>query len=101
MDDGMMHNAAPVPDHRAPFFGNEEHVLWATIKKMEDDGISPFGFGVLPDEWEHGVYQEIYPLRVGSKVEQIRLPNDVWLPRAKKWACALYAMEEVLKRLGR
>jgi hypothetical protein len=57
------------------------------------------GFGVLPNEWEDGVYPEFEALAVGRgrrKEICMTLPSEVWLPQARLWAQGLEVMVHIL-----
>lgn len=51
----------------------------------------PQGYGILPDEWEAGLYPDKEPLRVGARgmALNVNLPIAIWYPRAIRWVQGL------------
>ncbi|KAF7318562.1 Integrase catalytic domain-containing protein [Mycena chlorophos] len=86
----IRHDGVEAPRAEDPFDSDEaQRIFHNASRQVASSQIIPSGYGVTPNEWENGVYSEIEGLKVGKRVVQIRLPREVWLPRAVQWAQAL------------
>ncbi|KAJ7793220.1 hypothetical protein B0H14DRAFT_2393724, partial [Mycena olivaceomarginata] len=93
------HEPVPVPKHANPFPEDETMQLFHdTLSAAEEIGLIPPGYGLLPDEWEDGIYPSYEILksgRRGGKALRVALPDSIWRPRAEMWGRALAALNEL------
>ncbi|KAJ7869213.1 hypothetical protein B0H14DRAFT_2346163 [Mycena olivaceomarginata] len=72
------HEPVPVPKHANPFPEDETMQLFHdTLSAAEEIGLIPPGYGLLPDEWEDGVYPAMKSSSQAVAVER----RFVWLFR--------------------
>jgi hypothetical protein len=86
------HHAVEAPIHRKPFLDcDEETVFYNRLAHLIRERIIPPGYGILPCEWEDGVYPSIEVLRTGrrGKYIQVSLDDSIWRDRAVLWCQAL------------
>jgi hypothetical protein len=91
----VRHPPIKAPRHQNTFAKDEEVIFWEAVEDARRGNYIPQGYGVLPGEWEGGVYPEIEVIQSGNRKRgelEIGLPNDVWFPRALQWAQALHIM---------
>jgi len=87
-----------VPAHNSPFNDSEMQAFGLTLANYEASGHLPPGYGMLPDEWQDGLYPTFQALqtgRRGSKRLEIGLPDMVWRPRSELWVRALDIMMKI------
>jgi hypothetical protein len=93
----VRHPPIKVPRHHDPFNSSDEvNTFWEAVCDAEEEGYTPQGYGIHPDEWEEGVYPEIEVVRSGNRKQselEIGLPSSIWFPRAVRWSCALHIMD--------
>ncbi|KAG9077238.1 hypothetical protein FS749_010901 [Ceratobasidium sp. UAMH 11750] len=96
----VRHPPVKVPRHHNPFSSPDmEIAFWEALQAAEQEGYTPWGYGVHPEEWEGGVYPEIEVIKGGNRKKgelEIGLPTSVWFPRAVCWAWALHIMSFTL-----
>ncbi|KAJ6605448.1 hypothetical protein DFH09DRAFT_897524 [Mycena vulgaris] len=87
------HDPVSVPKHANPFSDDETMELFHdTLSAADENGIVPPGYGLLPEEWEDGVYPTYEILksgRRGGKRLRVALPDSIWRPRAEMWGRGL------------
>ena len=90
----------PVPENNNPFTSNNSNAntmqtFVIMLELYKSTNYIPSGFGMLPDEWENGLYPTIQAIpsgRRGSRQLEIGLPDPIWRPRSEKWVQALDIM---------
>lgn len=98
----VRHAPVAVASHRCPF--DTEDMLSTFLEAFslaKEDNFVPSGYGVLPEEWEGGIYpDEQY---IGSERARkqnaslfIPLPHSIWYPRAVDWVIGLHIMSSIL-----
>ena len=55
----------------------------------------PPGYGIREEEWGEERYPCVEEIVVGSRKKSIpvRLPESIWIPKARLWAQGLYVMQ--------
>lgn len=97
------HEAVRVPAASGPFASDElrlEEAFYAMFRELVAEDITPYGFGLTPDEWEEGhypVYETIRVGRRGTKDLHVSLGEVVWYNRACLWVQGLVAMTYILE----
>jgi len=68
------------------------------LSLLEQHGDLPQGFGIDPTEWGPDGYPTTEEIIVGlrKKSYPISLPDDIWQPRAERWAWACYTMDLIM-----
>ncbi|KAJ6476126.1 hypothetical protein C8R45DRAFT_834301 [Mycena sanguinolenta] len=93
------HQPVPVPKHANPFPDDETTQLFHDTRAAADEiDFLPEGYGLLPDEWEDGVYPSDEILKSGhrgGKELRVALPDSIWRPRAEMWGRALAILNEL------
>lgn len=93
------HDPVPVPKHANPFSDDETMSLFHdTLSVAHDADIIPPGYGLLPHEWEDGVYPTYEILksgRRGGKQLRVALPDSIWRPRAEMWGRGLAILNQL------
>ncbi|KAJ7158390.1 hypothetical protein C8R43DRAFT_882563, partial [Mycena crocata] len=93
------HEPVPVPKHANPFSDEATMRLFhAKLSAAQEAGIIFPGYGLLPDEWENGVYPSYEILksgRKGGKRLRVALPDSIWRPRAKMWGQGLAILDQL------
>ncbi|KAJ7137897.1 hypothetical protein C8R44DRAFT_606958, partial [Mycena epipterygia] len=93
------HEPVPVPKYAEPFQDDAMMQLFHnTLSAANEDGIVPEGYGLLPQEWENGVYPSFEILksgRRGSKQLRVALPDSIWRPRAEMWGRGLAILDQI------
>ncbi|KAJ7734873.1 hypothetical protein B0H16DRAFT_1767027, partial [Mycena metata] len=87
-----------VPKHDNPFSDEALHVFDTALAEAQCLHILPPGYGLLPEEWEDGIYPAFEILesgRKGSKELRVALPDRLWRPRAEQWGRALATLNEL------
>ncbi|KAG8928453.1 hypothetical protein FRC01_005931 [Tulasnella sp. 417] len=83
-----IHHAPHEPeDDPNPFEGNPEaeRIFWAFLNHQIEEVHIPDGYPFIP--WD-----EIDTLKVGKRNVEIQLPEEIWAPRAIRWACSLESL---------
>lgn len=89
----IRHDAIEVPKAHSPFTPDVETLFLDALRNLQDSGTLPENYLVTDEEWEEEAYPETEILAVGGRKKlPIRLPLDIWLPRAQLWAQALDLM---------
>ncbi|KAJ6624168.1 hypothetical protein B0H10DRAFT_1785093, partial [Mycena sp. CBHHK59/15] len=93
------HEPVPVPKHTNPFSDDATMQLFHdALSAANETGLVPPGYGLLPDEWEDGVYLTYEILRSGrrgTKELRIALPDSIWRPRAEMWGRGLAILNQL------
>ncbi|KAJ7442957.1 hypothetical protein FB451DRAFT_1343823 [Mycena latifolia] len=93
------HEPVPVPKHAPPFDdAGIMEIFHATLSAANKEGMVPEGYGLLPEEWDGGVYPtfEILKLgRRGSRQLRVALPDSIWRPRAEMWGRGLAILDQI------
>ena len=90
-----------VPDHNHPFLSDDSDEMRAFVVMLatyEASSYIPSGYGMLPEEWEDGLYPTIQVIptgRRGSKQLEIGLPDTIWRSRSELWVRALDVMIKI------
>ncbi|KAJ6455394.1 hypothetical protein C8R45DRAFT_1188039, partial [Mycena sanguinolenta] len=96
------HEPVSVPKHANPFPDDETMQLFhETLAAADGMDFIPPGYGLLPEEWEDGVYPSYEILksgRRGSKQLRVALPDAIWRPRAERWGRGLAILNELSYR---
>ncbi|KAJ7291322.1 hypothetical protein C8J57DRAFT_1044858, partial [Mycena rebaudengoi] len=96
------HKPVPVPKHANPFPEDETMQLFHnTLSAADRMDFIPPGYGLLPGEWEDGVYPSYEILksgRRGTKQLRVALPDSIWRPHAERWGRALAILNELSYR---
>jgi hypothetical protein len=69
-----------------------------TFAAANENGIIPPGYGLLPEEWNDGVYFTFEILKSGRRgIKQLRiaLPDSIWRPRAEVWGRGLAILDQI------
>jgi hypothetical protein len=84
----------PVPKLINPFHNQQEveDIFVAALQEVEEAGIIPSGYGLLPEEWDDEAYPNYEMLKSGRCRKDLRvsLPDFIWRQRAEVWAQALH-----------
>jgi hypothetical protein len=87
-----------VPSHHNPFAdpGRECDFKSFLVQAIQHHAVLE-DYGILPGEWEDGVYLEQEYIKVGrcGQDRKIPLPTAFWLPRASLWVRALSMYDRV------
>ncbi|KAJ7436838.1 hypothetical protein FB451DRAFT_1061428, partial [Mycena latifolia] len=93
------HDPVPVPKHANPFSDNETmRVFHDALAAAHEIDLIPPGYGLLPDEWEDGVYptyEIIKSGRRGMKRLRVALPDSIWRLRAEMWGRGLAILDQL------
>ncbi|KAJ7580400.1 hypothetical protein C8J56DRAFT_795111, partial [Mycena floridula] len=94
----VKHSAVKVPRHANPFISGSvaEEVFFSTLQEVIVSGVLSAGYGVLPHEWDNGVYPDIEYLPVGrlKKPIMLSLADPIWKARAELWAQGLLVLSQ-------
>jgi hypothetical protein len=95
----IRHAAIRPPKAHSPFSDSGEGIFIATLKEVLRNQDAPHGFGLYDDECDGGYPDsELIPTgRRGSRRIKVRLPVDIWQPRAVVWVQALRTMDLVVQ----
>ncbi|KAJ6543011.1 hypothetical protein B0H19DRAFT_957835, partial [Mycena capillaripes] len=93
------HKPVAVPKHNNPFSDKETmQVFHDALSAAEEIGLVPAGYGLLPDEWEDGVYPSYEIIKSGhrgGKQLRVALLDSIWRPRAEMWGRGLAILNEL------
>ncbi|KAG8704993.1 hypothetical protein FRC09_003212 [Ceratobasidium sp. 395] len=99
------HKAVKAPRAVNPFQDpNTEAQFHTELARCLEECRIPEGYGVLKAEWRN-LKGKAYPgtgsIVVGARKQkyELRMPVEVWLPRAQKWAIGLDLLERFLHAL--
>ncbi|KAJ7633268.1 hypothetical protein FB45DRAFT_745214 [Roridomyces roridus] len=96
--DNFHHEPVAVPKHAEPFNHDAMQVFHAALEEANTNAYIFPGYGLLPAEWEDGVYPSFEILksgRRGGKQLRVALPDSIWRPRAELWGRALAILDNV------
>jgi hypothetical protein len=89
----IKHAAIEVPSHGNNFLDNDtEFTFFATLENIVNDDIIPAGYGLLPGEWDGGMYPVFETLQArkrNGKEMRISLEEPIWYRRAILWGQAI------------
>lgn len=81
-------------------FQVQEHLQAFTeiLARLEEEDFEPHGMGIRPEEWTDGEYPTSETITYGRSREPktVQLPLEIWLPRARQWCRALFALNRFL-----
>ena len=67
-DDQFLPDKIEAPQPTYPFHMQEEEALFnEALVQLEDEGVVPEGYGILPGEWSTGIYSEMEFIKVGRR----------------------------------
>ncbi|KAJ7732948.1 hypothetical protein DFH07DRAFT_755085, partial [Mycena maculata] len=93
------HEPVAVPKHANPFSDDETmQLFYDTLTAADAGNIIPPGYGLLPDEWENGVYPTHEILKSGGRGRRelrVKLPDAIWRPRAEMWGRGLAILNQL------
>ncbi|KAJ7769858.1 hypothetical protein B0H16DRAFT_1715509 [Mycena metata] len=93
------HEPVPVPKHSEPFDDEDLMELFYNALDAANEGaMVPPGYGLLPQEWDDGIYPTFEILksgRRGGKQLRVALPDSIWRPRAEMWGRALATLNQI------
>ncbi|KAJ6466902.1 hypothetical protein C8R45DRAFT_838712, partial [Mycena sanguinolenta] len=92
------HEAVAVPKHANPFAGEALEVFEDGLEWVRAANVVPLRYGLLPSEWEDGLYPSFEILKSGRRSRKelrIALPDFIWRPRAILWGQALDVLNQV------
>ncbi|KAJ7870119.1 hypothetical protein B0H13DRAFT_1724278 [Mycena leptocephala] len=99
IDQNFHHEPVPVPKHAEPFKDEALMQLFHdTFAAANKTDIIPQGYGLLPEEWDDGVYPTFEILksgRRGGKQLRVALPDSIWRPRAEMWGRGLAILDQI------
>ncbi|KAG8770773.1 hypothetical protein FRC12_004067 [Ceratobasidium sp. 428] len=96
------HKAIRTPRAASPFHNKDlEAEFLASLTRSLEECEIPEGYGVLKAEWRRlkgKAYPSTGSIIVGARKQKydLRMPVEVWLPRAQKWAIGLDLLERFL-----
>lgn len=97
------HEAVGVPKHASPFTDKADEAIFRTaLLRVQEFGLVPSGYGLLPDEWDDDTYpthETINSGRRGLRGLHVNLPGTVWRPRAELWGQALDIVDRLTYNL--
>lgn len=93
------HEAVAVPKYAPPFTSDEiMQTFHQALDIAEAHDVVPEGYGLLPTEWEDGMYPAFEILksgRRGGKELRVALPDFIWRPRAEMWGRGLDILNQL------
>ena len=93
------HEAVHVPSCRNPFRDSEEEdVFFSDLCEVVTQNITPADFGLMPEEWDSGVYPISKTIWIGrpTKDVEISLADSVWYSQARLWHQSLLTLSAYL-----
>jgi len=89
----IRHEPIDVPETTDPFTNPAlREAFEKSFAAVQEQGVIPPGYCLLPDEWEDGVYPSVEVIRSGrrgTKELTVSLPDFLWRPKAELWGQAL------------
>ncbi|TFK66803.1 hypothetical protein BDN72DRAFT_771498 [Pluteus cervinus] len=101
-DDDNPGNIVHAPENTNPFATDGDFDAFRqALESLEATDIIPDGYGLRPEEWGADGYPVIETIHNGQlgkgrRSFMIPLPDEVWRPRAVRWARAHYLLNAVL-----
>jgi hypothetical protein len=87
-----------------PFDQDQQNILFGRIADRLAQHCIPQSFGLHQTEPNYLPYNPIQTIRVGpnrrNRLNQINLPQDIWLPRIEQWVTSLWELVSMQEELG-
>jgi hypothetical protein len=103
-EENIRHEPIEVPETADPFSTPELRVAFeAAFASVQEHGLIPTGYGLLPEEWDDSLYPSVEVIRSGrrgTKELAISLPDFLWRPKAEMWGQALDILTHIEHMYG-